>query len=261
MSLTIYYAEPSEEGESVKGDVQMSIPELPTAEEKGSLAGDLLGMFNFFIDPGAAAKLIKHKLFWIGPLVLISVVTVVVTMATLPFIIHVIEVAPPPPNTDPAAYQKSLPTIIGFYRIVPFLTPIFVVIFSLIATLVLFGTTAVMQIKAKFVWLFNLIMGCGLINMLQSIATYFVLRGKGEVETQAELQPPLGLDIFMPESMNKMLLAFVGFFTPFMIWYIVMFVLIFAIAFKVSKGKAVAAITPMIVILLLLKLVGAAFQR
>ncbi len=239
----------------------MSIPELPTVEEKSSLAGDFLGMFNFFIDPSASAKLIKHKLFWIAPLVLTSIVTVLVTMATVPYMIHVLEVTPPPANADPAAYQKSLPMIIGFYKFIPFLAPIFGIVFNLIGALVLFGTTSVMQIKAKFLWLFNLVMGCGLIVMLQQVAMYFVLRGKGEVETQAELQPPLGLDIFMPESMSKMLLAFVGFFTPFMIWYIVMLVLIFAVAFKVSKGKAFAAVVPMTLLWLVVKLVSAAFQK
>jgi hypothetical protein len=111
-----------------------------------------------------------------------------------------------------------------------------------------------MQIKAKFLWLFNLVMGCGLITILQQVATYLVLRGKGEVESTAELTPPLGLDIFMSESTNKFLLAFVSFFTPFTIWYAVMMTLIIAVAFKVTKGKAFAAITPLLLLLLALTL-------
>jgi hypothetical protein len=56
-------------------------------------------------------------------------------------------------------------------------------------------------------------------------------------------------------------MAFVGFFSVFQIWYIVMLVVVFAAAFKVSKGKAFAAVCPILILTLLLKLVGAAFQR
>lgn len=245
-----------------EGDDLMAVPELPvTQEEQGSFAGDLVGMFNFFIDPGGAAKLIRHKWFWVGPILLVSIVTVVTTYQMLPFIIHVIEVSPPPGNMDAATYQQSLPRIIGFYKLLPFIAPFIAVIMTLIAALVLFGTCAVMQIKTKFLWLFNLIAGAGLISMLQAVAMVLVLKGKGEVSSQAELQPPLGLDIFMPESMSKVVLAFVGFFTPFQVWYIVMLGLTFAVAFKVSKGKAFGAISPLILLLLVFKLVGAAFQK
>jgi hypothetical protein len=41
----------------------------------------------------------------------------------------------------------------------------------------------------------------------------------------------------------------------------VMLVLVFAAAFKVSKGKALAAVAPLLILTLLLKLGGAAFQR
>jgi len=245
-----------------KGEDLMAVPESAVAqEEQGSFGGDLIGMFNFLIDPTAAAKLIKHKWFWVGPIVLVSIIVGVMIYLTIPFMIHVAEISPPPGNMDAAQYQQALPRIIGFYKFLPILSVFFVVIFTLIGALILFGTCAVMQIKAKFRWLFNLLAGAGLIPALQAIAAFLVLKGKGEVNSQAELQPPLGLDIFMPETTNKVLLAFVGFFTPFQIWYIVILGLTFAFAFKVSKGKAFAAITPVVLLTLLFKLVGAAFQK
>jgi hypothetical protein len=240
----------------------MAVPELPvTQEEQGSFAGDLVGMFNFFIDPIAASKLIRHKWFWVGPIVLEAIVTAVILYLTIPFMVHVAEVSPPPPNVDAATYQQRLPMIIGFYKFLPIIFVFVVVIFTLIGALILWGTCSVMQIKSKFGWLFNLLAGAGLISTLQGIAAFLVLKGKGEVNSQAELQPPLGLDIFMPETTNKMLLAFVGFFTPFQIWYIVILGLTFAYAFKVTKGKAFAAITPVVLVPLLFKLLGAAFQK
>jgi len=80
-----------------------------------------------------------------------------------------------------------------------------------------------------------LVAGCGLIQALAAIAALIVLKGKGEVSTREELRPALGLDIFLPEGTNKFLSAFLGYFSVFEIWWIVMMVLIFAAAFRVSN--------------------------
>jgi hypothetical protein len=50
--------------------------------------------------------------------------------------------------------------------------------------------------------------------------------------------------------------AFMSFFSVFQIWYIVMLVLVFAAAFKVSKGKAFAAVSPVLILLMLFRMLG-----
>jgi Yip1 domain len=240
----------------------MAVPELPvTQEEQGSFAGDLVGMFNFFIDPAGAAKLIRHKWFWVGPVVLLSIVGIVIGILVMPIVQQVLLSQPPPPGQDPAQYQKGLAIGLAIQRYATYCSPILVVILIAISAAIVLASCSVMQIKTKFLWLFNLLAGVSLINLLQSIATYLIIKGKGEINTPAELQPPLGLDIFMGEGTNKFLTAFVGYFSVFQIWYIVMLVLVFAAAFKVSKGKALAAVAPLLILTLLLKLGGAAFQR
>ena len=77
----------------------------------------------------------------------------------------------------------------------------------------------------------------------------------------AELRPALGLDIFLPEGTNKFLAAFLGFFSVFEIWWIVMLILILSTAFRVSKGKAVALVLPLVVLSLLFRLGSAAFSQ
>ncbi len=240
----------------------MTVPELPvTQEEQGSFAGDLVGMFNFFIDPAGAAKLIRHKWFWVGPVVLLSIVSIVIGVMLMPIVQQVLLSQPPPPGQDPAQYQKGMAIGLSIQRYATYCSPILVVILLAISAAILLGSCSVMQIKAKFLWLFNLLAGLSLINLLQSVATFLIIKGKGELSTPAELQPPLGLDIFMGEGTNKFLTAIVGYFSVFQIWYIVMMVLILAAAFKVSKGKAFAAAAPLLILTLLLKLVGTVFQR
>jgi hypothetical protein len=130
-----------------------------------------------------------------------------------------------------------------------------------VQTLVLFGTSAVMSVAAKFRELFNLVAGCSLIQVLAAIAGVVVLKSKGEVSTLAELRPALGLDIFLPAGSNRFLAAVLGYFSVFEIWWIVMMVLIYSTAFKVTRGKALAAVIPLVLLSIILRLAGAAFQR
>jgi hypothetical protein len=239
----------------------MASQQTAPAEPQGSFVGDLLGMFNFYIDPQASAKLITHTWFWIGPLIVISVILLVTSLQLLPVVQHVMENTPPPQGATPEQYQNGIAIGMTIQKVIAFLSPIVIAIITAIVAAVLLGTCAVMQIKAKFIWLFNLLMGAGLISALERIATVAIIKLKGEINTMAELQPPLGLDIFLPETTNKYLMAVVGFFSVFQIWYIVMLVLVFAAAFKVSKGKAFAAVCPILIIMLLLKMLGAVFQR
>jgi hypothetical protein len=109
--------------------------------------------------------------------------------------------------------------------------------------------------------LFNLVAGCSLIQMLAAIASLVVLKAKGEASTMAELNPPLGLDIFLPEGTNKYLMGVLGFFSIFEIWWAVMMVLTLSVAFRISKGKAFAIILPLLLLGLVFRLAGAMFQR
>jgi len=226
------------------------------AEPQGSFAGDLLGMFNFFIDPQASAKLIRHRWFWIGPLIVASIIIAVVTLQLAPVTMEVLRNTPPPENVTPEQYQTGLGYQAMGMKVVAYLSPVFAAIMTAIFAAILLGTSAVMQIKAKFLWLFNLIAGLSLISALERVATFAIIKLKGDISTKAELQPPLGLDIFFPESANKFLVAFMSFFSVFQIWYIVMLVLVFAAAFKVSKGKAFAAVSPILILLMLFRMLG-----
>jgi hypothetical protein len=56
-------------------------------------------------------------------------------------------------------------------------------------------------------------------------------------------------------------MAFLGYFSVFEIWWIVMLLLIFSAAFRVSKAKAVAVILPLVLLNLVWRIGAAAFQR
>jgi hypothetical protein len=232
-----------------------------SSAQSETLANDLAGMGSFFIDPPGAARRIFHKWFWIGPLVVFSIVSMVASYLMLPMVQHVLEVSPIPAGSSPEQYQSGMDVAMTIQRVSMYFSPVIVAVILALQALVIWATCSVLTIDVKFRWLFNLVAGCSLIQVLASIASLAILKGKGEISTMAELRPALGLDIFLPEGTNKYATAFLGYFSIFEIWWIVMMVLVFSTAFRVSKGKALAAVLPLIMVSILLRMGAAAFQR
>ena len=172
-----------------------------------------------------------------------------------------LSIPPPRGNVTPEQYQRGLAISAIVQKVFIYLAPVFRALLFALQAAILLAASSVMSVGAKFRQLFNLVAGCGLIQALAAIAALVVLKAKGEITSVAELQPALGLDIFLPEGTNKFVMAFLGYFSVFEIWWIVMLVLIFAAAFRVSKGKALAAVAPLVLLNLLWKVGAAAFQR
>jgi hypothetical protein len=232
-----------------------------SSAQSETFANDLAGMGSFFIDPPGAARRVFHKWFWIGPLVVFSIVSMVASYLMLPMVQHVLEVSPIPAGSSPEQYQSGMDVAMTIQRVSMYFSPAIVAVILALQALVIWATCSVLTIDVKFRWLFNLVAGCSLIQVLASIASLAILKGKGEISTMAELRPALGLDIFLPEGTNKYATAFLGYFSIFEIWWIVMMVLVFSTAFRVSKGKALAAVLPLIMVSILLRMGAAAFQR
>ena len=236
------------------------VPEVP-ADKTESFAADLAGMGSFFIDPAGAAPRLFSKWFWIGPLVIFSIVSIAASYMMMPIMRHVLEIAPIPPNVTPEQYQKQMEIGLKIQGIMVYLAPLWTAILFAVPAAILLGMSSVMSVPAKFRSLFNLVAGCSLIQLLASIANLIILKAKGDISTMAELRPALGLDIFLPQGSNKFLAALLGYFSVFEVWWIVMLVLIFSAAFLVSKGKALAIAAPLILLSLLFRIGMAAFQR
>lgn len=230
------------------------------ADRPESLIDDIAGMGSFFIDPPGAARRVFHKWFWLAPLIVISIVSAIVIYVKIPYTQHVLEVAPAQGLT-PEQVQKKLEIGMMMQRVSIYLAPIFTGAFLAIQALILFAMCSVLAVNAKFRPLFNLVTGCWLIQLLSGIAGLIIVKAKGEASTMAELNPPLGLDMFLSESANKFLLGFLGFFSLFTIWWAVMMVLILSAAFRVSKGKAFAMTLPLLLIGLAFRLTAAMFQQ
>lgn len=235
-------------------------PNLPAGQPE-TLTTGWQGMPSFLFDPVQAARYVRAKWFWVGPLVVFSIVSIVAGFLMMPIVQHVLEVSPIPDGVAPERYQRGIAIGMTIQKVAVFLAPIIVAIIFSFQAAILLGASTVFSVGAKFRELFNLVAGCGLIQAIGAIAAIVVLKSKGEISSRAELQPALGLDIFLPEGANRFLAAFLGYFSVFELWWIVMLLLTFSAAFRVSKAKALAVILPLILINLCWRVGAAVFQR
>jgi hypothetical protein len=238
--------------------VATTTPDLPAGE---TVAGDLAGMGSFLIDPQGAGKCLHNKWFWLWPVIVVSIISISARILLLPAMQHVLEIRPIPGNVTPEQFQRQTEIAMAIQHFANYVMPVIVACLMAIQALILWASSSVLGIQAKFRSLFNLAAGCSIISALGALAMAVVVRAKGDVSTLAALQPPLGLDIFLGDGANKFLVAFVGFFSVFEIWWIVMAVLILSAGLRVSKGKAVAVVAPLVLLGLALKVISAAFQR
>jgi hypothetical protein len=233
---------------------------LPSGERE-TFGSDIAGMFSFFFDPQGAARRLDRKFFWVLPIVVVSVLTGLYTFVSGPMVIHFMETAPAPANVSPEQYAQQIRFTGILYKFLPLITPIMVVVFDLIMAGLLVATSSMLAVRVRFLQLLNLVAGCGIISSLQMIAWVIILKAKNDISSLADLKPPLGLDIILPAGTNKFLLAVLGYFSIFQIWWIVMAILIYSVGFRTTKGKAAGAILPVVAVSLLFVLVGAIFQK
>ncbi|HSU31961.1 MAG TPA: YIP1 family protein [Bryobacteraceae bacterium] len=230
---------------------------LPPRESE-NFGSDLAGMFAFFADPAGAARRVHRRWFWIAPLTTVILVSILAGIGMEPIVRQVSALMPVRPGATPEQQQRAIEIGIAAQRI---FTPLSVLVMILIQSVILYGTASALTIRGKFREFLNLVAGCSLISSaLTSIAAVIILRSKGEVSSVAELTPALGLDIFLPPDANKFVTGLLGYFSVFQLWWIVMMVLIVSAAFRVSKGKALATVTPLILLGLLMRIGLALFR-
>ncbi len=230
-------------------------------EESASIGSGLVGMLNAFIDPAATAKRVPAKLFWLWPLVTITIIYVVFGYLMMPFVLQLVEARISGQNIPPERLEGARRVGTMIAQATPVITIVFVILFMALFAWLVGVVGSMVGARAKFRDTFSLLSAFSVIPALQYIAAYVVLNAKGdEITSQEQMSPPFGLDIFLPD-VHGPLLALLNYFSIFQIWYIIVLGLGYAALTRTTKGKAFIAITPAWLIPLLFRMIGAAFNR
>jgi hypothetical protein len=235
-------------------------PDIP-GQTRETVLDDLMGVASFLADPEGAARRLDRKWFWLWALLIASAISLAARVLIMPLLQHILELRPIPANVIPEQFQRQIAIGMTVQRIANYFLPLILACILAVQTLILWASASVAGMQAKFRSLFNLTSGCSVIPALAALAGAIVVRAKGEPSTVAELQPAFGLDMFLDESTNRFLLAFLGYFSVFEIWWIAMVLLVLSAGFGVSKSKAGLILTPVVILGLILHVVSAAFQR
>jgi hypothetical protein len=237
---------------------------LATKEQSLTVGDGFIGMLNVFVDPAGAAKRIPAPLSWLWPLITLSIIYIVSGYLMLPYIMGLIDVRInqqiSQQNTPAEQAERARTVAHAIYQFYPLAVPVIVILFILFFAWLISAMGSMAGLRAKFRDIFALLSACSLIPSLQAIATYIVLRAKGdEITSQDQLTPPFGLDIFL-QNIHGALLGLVNFFSIFEIWYLVVLTVALAHLGKSTKGKAFFAITPAWVLPLVIKVVQGMLQ-
>src|SRR4051794_40514904 len=98
-------------------------PNVPTGQSE-TLAANLPGMPSFLFDPARAAKYVHSKWFWVGPIVVFSLVSIAAGLLMMPIVQHVLEVAPIPDGVTPERYQRGIAIGTMIQKAAIFLAPV-----------------------------------------------------------------------------------------------------------------------------------------
>lgn len=227
-------------------------------EENAGAGSGIAGMFNAFVDPKGLAKSVPAKLFWLWPLIIVTIVFVVFGYLMLPFTLQLVDnqIAQQNIPAERLDNARNIGHIIANATV--FITPVFLILILMLLSWLVSVTGSIVGMRAKFRDVFSIASACSLISCLQYAANYVVLRTKGdEITSRDQLTPPFGLDIFIPA--HGALLAILNFFSIFEIWYLVIFGLTLAYVANSSKGKAFFALTPAWLIPLIFRILGSMF--
>ena len=237
-----------------------SAPDVPR-QTRETVWDDLTGVVSFLADPEGAARRLDRKWFWLGALLISSAISLAARVLIMPLLQHVLELRPIPANVTPEQFQRQIAIGMTIQRVANYFMPLILACILAVQALILWASGSIAGMQAKFRSLFNLTSGCSIIPALAALAGAIVVRAKGEPSTVAELQPAFGLDMFLDEGTNRFLLAFLGYFSVFEIWWMVMALLVLSAGFGVSKSKAGLVLAPLVILGLILHLVSVAFQR
>jgi hypothetical protein len=199
-------------------------------------------------------------LAWLWPLIITGIVSIIYGLFFTPLMLDTMRKYPPGGVTGPQL-EQALRITETISRVGMFAGPLIIGAFTALFAALIMLTASMISVRVKFRDIFSLLAACSLINALQIIASYFVLRAKAdEIGSMQQLQPPFGLDILFPDLKGP-LFAILNYFSLFQVWYLVILALALAHLAGTSKGKAFAAITPAWLIPLALKILGSFFQK
>jgi len=223
------------------------IEQVP-AQQGGSVKTAILDMFNVLFDPVPVFNRIKQKPSILYPWLVISAIVLVITIVTGPYndaAMAAMRASMPPEQAARMGGGGGVGRLIG--------VPIFTLIFAAAGAGLLWIGVSLSATQARYKTLLSVLLHANMTYVLFALVTALVLmvRGVGAITGLADMRPPLGLDLLVPNASLYLGQVLNG-INPFSIWGVWLCGTGIAITHGVSKSTAIIVTSIVYVLALLL---------
>lgn len=165
--------------------------------------GAVLDLFNVLFEPTAVFGRVREKPRFLAPFLVIAAVQVIVAILMIPYTRPVMEAAMAQAMAARGGSAGATPPNVGMFAYIGIIAqPIVLLLLLMLGTLVVWVMTSLFSGEAKFGVLLSVVTYASVMVMFQLIVTFLVLvvKGKENITSPADLQPPLGLDLLAPST-------------------------------------------------------------
>jgi Yip1 domain len=178
-----------------------------------------------YIAPDETFAAIDKAPRWIVLLLVLTIGNILVTHATIPFVLKAVEVSMPQGSTAHQITDIRAHITLG-QQIGVFFTPLLLVLKWTIFAGLLWLAVVLATGDGDYKRLFSLAAHANLISFAGSLFVLVILhlRGIDVIQSAADLQPAIGLNLVL-HPQNRIVLMFLGSINLFEIWYVVVLVI------------------------------------
>jgi membrane protein, antimicrobial resistance system len=202
----------------------------------------------------------ENRVRWVEPWIAVSVVTMLVTWLGLPIQRVFYELNPH--NLPPEQLDKQIEIVTRFGLVQVLLTPLGVIVLSLVVTGLAYILVTILSRTATFRQFFTLMMFTSIVSSVGQLLTTSIvrLRGLDAIQTADDMHMSLSLRFLAPES-SPALKGLFSSFDFFIIWALLLLIVGLMRVFDMKRNTAVAAVIPIWVIYTAALIMGEVFGK
>ncbi|HYT04457.1 MAG TPA: YIP1 family protein [Gemmatimonadales bacterium] len=161
----------------------------------------VLDLVNVLFEPAAVFGRVGEKPRFLAPFLALAAVQVVVAILMLPYTRPVMEAAMAQAMKAQGA-SGAPPNAAAFAYVGVIAQPIILIVLLLLGTAVVWVMTSLLGGEGKFTVLLSVLTYSAVAFIIQLVVTLLVLvlRGAQNIQSPADLQPALGLDLLAPDA-------------------------------------------------------------
>jgi hypothetical protein len=198
---------------------------------------------------GVFADIRDHRLNWIAPWLVLSVLAIVIGWLALPIQKAMLENGVVDLPAEQIDQQLDYLQRFGWIQLI--FSPIIILVMSLVLSGIAYIPVSLMAQAANFKQFLTLGMCTGIVSTLGQLVATAIMRARGLDAIQSPEDAHISLSLrFLAGDGGSVLKGFLASFEFFTVWSCVLFVMGLVAVFGMRRGQAITAAIPMFILLI-----------